>query len=80
MNPLTVAGAGFHSRERVRVTATVADATQTVRIVTTRIGGFRAALSELTPTRCDLIRVVAVRRSGTTVVLKRLPSPACSPG
>lgn len=77
MNPLTVAGTGFHSRERARVTATSAGATQTVRVTATRTGSFRVTLDQLIPGRCDLIRVVAVGRGGTSAVLKRLPSPAC---
>jgi hypothetical protein len=79
MNPLTVAGTGFHSRERARVTATSAGATQTVRVTATRTGTFRVILHELGPSRCDLIRVVAIGRGGTNVVLERLPLPACMP-
>jgi hypothetical protein len=33
---------------------------------------------QLGASRCDLIRVVAERRSGRLVVVKRLPAPACS--
>jgi hypothetical protein len=33
---------------------------------------------QLGASRCDAIRVVAVRRSGALVVLKRLPAPACT--
>jgi hypothetical protein len=79
LNPLTVAATGFHSRERERVTATSAGATQTVRVIATRTGSFRVTFGELTPSRCDLVRVVAVSRAGTTVVLKRLPLVACMP-
>jgi hypothetical protein len=79
MNPLTVVGTGFHSRARERVTATSAGATQTVRATATRTGSFRVTFDELAPSRCDLIRVVAVGRAGATVVLKRLPLPACLP-
>jgi hypothetical protein len=77
MNPLTVAGTGFHSRERARVTATSAGAGETVRVTATRTGSFRVTLTELAPNRCDLVRIVAIGRGGTNVVLKRLPSPAC---
>ena len=79
LNPLTVGGMGFHPRERTHVTAYAAADSQTVRIVATRFGTFRVTLDQVAPTRCDLIRIVAVRRSGTGVVLKRLPSPACLP-
>jgi hypothetical protein len=79
VSPLTVVGTDFHSRERTRVTATSPGATQTLRVTATRIGSLRVIFDELTPTRCDLIRVVAIRRGGTIVVLKRLPSPACLP-
>jgi hypothetical protein len=79
LSPLTVGGIGFHPRERTRVTAYAGAGSQTVRIVATRLGTFRVTLDQVAPTRCDLIRVMAVRRSGAIVALKRLPSPACLP-
>jgi hypothetical protein len=79
LNPLTVAGSGFRSREPVRVTATSADRSQTVRLTVTPTGSFRVAFREIAPTRCGLLRVVAVGRSGSTAVLKRPPLPACMP-
>jgi hypothetical protein len=77
VNPLTVAGTGFHARERARITATSAGRTQAVRVTATGTGSFRVTFKEVTPSRCDTIRVVAVGRGGTSVVLKRLPAPAC---
>jgi hypothetical protein len=78
-HPLTLAGTGFRSRERVRVTAsTGADRIRATLVTATRLGGFRVEL-ELNADRCDLIRVVAVGRAGTRAVLKRLPPPACMP-
>jgi hypothetical protein len=50
-----------------------------VTVIATRLGTFRVVLDELTPSRCDLVRVVAAGRAGSRVVLKRLPSPACLP-
>jgi hypothetical protein len=79
LRPLTVGGTGFHPRERTRVTANTGSDSQTVRVVATRLGTFRVILAQVAPTRCDLIRVVAVRRVGAIVALKRLPSPACLP-
>jgi hypothetical protein len=79
VNPLAVAGTGFHAGEQVLVTATSAGRLQAARVTATRVGSFRVALDGLTPSRCDLIRVIAVRRGANRVVLKRLPSPACLP-
>jgi hypothetical protein len=76
-SPLTVAGTGFQSRERTRVNATSEFATETVRVIATRTGTFRVTFAELAAGRCDLVRVVATGRAGSTVVLKRLPAPAC---
>ena len=79
LSPLTLDGTGFRSRERTRVTASAGADSQTVRVVATRLGTFHVRLDQVAPTRCDLIRVAAVRRSGAIVALKRLPSPACLP-
>ena len=78
-SPLTIAGSGFHSREHVRITATLGKATQTVGATATGLGTFRIRLSglPLSQGRCDAIRVVAVGFAGTTAILKRLPSRAC---
>ena len=79
-NPVTVAGTGFRSRERVRVTAWAgSEKSPTARVVATRIGSFRVSLDELSASRCDLVRVVAVRSTGDRVFLKRLPAPECMP-
>jgi len=77
-NPLTVAGSSFRPHERVRVTATVASEKRTRAVTAGRTGRFRVEFEQLGASRCDLIRVVAVRRSGRLVVVKRLPAPACS--
>jgi hypothetical protein len=79
IRPLTVVGTGFHASERARVTATTNNQTQTIRVIASRVGGFRVTFDELTASRCGLIRVVAVRQAGSVVALKRLPSPACLP-
>ncbi len=76
-SPLTVAGSGFHARERIRLTASAGGMTETVRIRATRLGTFRVLLERVGPTRCDLIRVVATGLAGASAVLKRLPPPAC---
>ncbi|MFL5958991.1 MAG: hypothetical protein ACJ75G_01810 [Gaiellaceae bacterium] len=77
-SPLTVAGRNFRPRERLRVTATVASRTRTVAVHAGTAGRFKVTFLRLAATRCDLLRVVAVRRSGALVVLKSLPAPACS--
>jgi hypothetical protein len=79
LSPLTIGGTGFHPRERTRVTANTGAGSQTVRVVANRLGTFRVTLDQVTPTRCDLIRIVAIRRSGTIVAFKHLPAPACLP-
>jgi hypothetical protein len=75
--PFTVAGSGFHLRERIRLTATIGTKTRSVQIRATRLGTFRVLLDQIPFTRCDVIRVVATGFAGTTAVLKRLPAPAC---
>jgi hypothetical protein len=77
-SPLTVVGSSFRPHERVRVTATVASEKRTRAVTAGRTGRFRVEFEQLGASRCDLIRVVAVRRSGRLVVVKRLPAPACS--
>ena len=78
LQPLTVQGDGFAVRERVRVNLYgVTRASR--RVVANRFGTFVLRFAEVTATRCDLIRVVAIRRGGQ-VWLKRLPSPACHTG
>jgi hypothetical protein len=77
--PLTVAGRNFRPHERVRVTATV-EGQKLGRALTASGAGRFTVVFRLGASRCDLLRVVAVRRSGAAVVLKRLPSPACSLG
>jgi hypothetical protein len=80
LQPLGIAGRGFRPNEHVRVAASTSGASQIVAIVAKRAGTFRAIFHELAPSRCDLVRVVATRRSGQLVVLKRLPPPGCSTG
>jgi hypothetical protein len=76
--PLTVAGRNFRPREHLRVTATLAGEKRTLAVTAGRRGRFVVEFDQLAATRCDLIRIVATRRSGRLVVLKRLPPPACS--
>jgi hypothetical protein len=78
--PLTVVGRNFRSHERVRVSATLDGRTRTRAVTAGQTGRFQVVFMQLAASRCDAIRVVAVRRSGALVVLKRLPAPACSPG
>jgi hypothetical protein len=76
--PLTVQGRSFAPGERVRVRVLAPDAA--FRWATAdRVGSFTARF-DIPATRCDLIRVIAIGSGAGRVVLKRLPSPACSPG
>jgi hypothetical protein len=76
--PLTVQGRNFAPGERVRVRVLAPDAA--FRWSTAdRTGSFTARF-DIPATRCDLIRVLATGSGAGRVVLKHLPSPACSPG
>ena len=77
--PLTVVGRNFRAREHVRVNVTLAGEKRTRVVTAGPTGRFQVEFDQLGATRCDLIRVVVVRRSGALVVLKQLPAPACSP-
>lgn len=74
--PLTVKGQRFAPRERVRVEVS-GSMRATRRIVTTRLGTFTVRFEHVRPSRCDLIRVVAVGGSGSRATVKLLPAPAC---
>jgi carbohydrate-selective porin OprB len=78
--PLTLAGRNFRPQERVRVTATVAGRKRRQTVTAGQTGRLHVVFRQLGWSRCDSLRVVAVRRSGALVVLKRLPAPACSAG
>src|SRR5258706_319150 len=73
--PLTVVGRNFRSHERVRVSATLEGRKRTRAVTAGQTGRFQVVFVQLAASRCDAIRVVAVRRSGALVVLKRLPAP-----
>jgi hypothetical protein len=77
--PLTVTGRNFRQRERVRVRATVGGEKRTLAVTAGETGRFRVNFDQLGASRCDSIRIIAVRRSGRLVVVKRLPAPACAP-
>jgi hypothetical protein len=77
--PLTVVGRNFRSHERVHVTATVAGRERTRAVTAGKTGRFQVVFMQLAGSRCDALRVIAVRQSGAVVVLKRLPPAACSP-
>src|SRR5581483_12462053 len=57
VSPLTIAGSGFHRGEHVRITATVASVTGTVRTTATPLGAFRSLLSHLrvSQRRCEAV-------------------------
>jgi hypothetical protein len=76
LSPVTVRGAGFVARERVRVDLT-GQVSRRRRPVASRLGSFTVRFDGVTATRCDLIRVVAVGGNGSRAGLKLLPAPAC---
>jgi len=76
--PLTVRGAGFGAREKVRVDLTGVASVRR-RTVASPTGTFTVRFDAVTATRCDLIRAVAVGARGSRAGLKYLPSPACMP-
>jgi hypothetical protein len=78
--PLTVVGRNFWPHERVRVTATVAGRKRTQAVTAGKTGRLHVVFRQLDWSPCDALRVVAARRSGALVVLKRLPARACSVG
>jgi hypothetical protein len=87
-DPLTIQGRAFKSRERVRVIASVPDASQTMTsgsevvrktVRATVTGSFRVSFSEITVDRCSLVRVTSVGARGSMAVMKVLPSPMCAP-
>ncbi len=77
--PLTVVGSSFRPREHLRVTVTLPGRVRSRSVTAGRTGHFEVVFLQLSASRCDLLRVVAIRQSGARVVLKRLPPPACLP-
>jgi hypothetical protein len=76
--PLSIRGAGFEGRERVRVTVRArTTATRVVRASTT--GAWRASFAGIVADRCSTVRIAARGGSGSTATLKLLPAPACPP-
>lgn len=76
--PLAVRGYGFAARERVRLDLR-GDAVAQRRTTTTATGTFVVRFSDVTLTRCDTVRLVAIGASGDRATLKLLPAPACLP-
>jgi hypothetical protein len=77
-DPLALRGEGFNRRERVRVTLSAPVAEQKLTRATAR-GTFRVTFLEVSTTRCDMVRAVAVGGQGSRAALKILPAPACMP-
>ena len=76
MAPLAVRGEHFRAGERVRFK--VNGRQRAARAAANRRGAFVVTLGDRA-SRCDTVRVLAVGSAGSRVVLKILPSPACSP-
>lgn len=79
LQPLSVVGQGFAARERVRVEATTSTDVVRRRVVASRAGSFRVRFDGVNVSRCDVVRVVAIRAGGGRVTLKYLPPPMCLP-
>lgn len=77
-DPLALRGEGFRPRERVWVTL-LAPVTERKLTRATATGSFRVTFLDVSTTRCDLVRAVAVGGAGRRGMLKLLPSPACMP-
>jgi len=77
--PLTIAGAGFTSREVVQVTATTDDGTVTRSLRANASGAFTMRFLALSAGRCEALRVVARGPSGPRAFLKLFPPAACQP-
>jgi hypothetical protein len=76
-DPLTLRGENFKAREPVRIGLS-APLPQRRFIRATTTGSFRATFLEISATRCDSVRAVAVGGAGSHAILKVLPAPACS--
>jgi hypothetical protein len=76
--PLTIRGAGFRSREAVRVDLFGTSSARR-RTVASATGSFTVRFDGVAATRCDLVRAIAVGARGSRAGLKYLPSPACMP-
>jgi len=76
--PIVVAGAGFHARERVRVTL-VAQGSHAQVVTATRSGSFTVSFSGVPVDRCTGFQVFAVGQRGSRAEVKRPPLPACLP-
>lgn len=77
--PLVVEGASFKGAERVRLTLTTSTEVVHHRVVASRAGAFRSNFGTVTFGRCGGFTVRAVGSRGTTVLLRKLPLPACMP-
>ena len=77
-DPLTLRGEGFRTRERVRVTLSAPVAERKL-VRATALGTFRTTFPQVSSTRCDMVRAVAVGGQGSRATLKLLPAPACAP-
>jgi hypothetical protein len=77
-DPLALRGEGFKPRERVRVTIS-APVVERKLTRATRSGTFRVTFLEVSTTRCDMVRAVAVGGMGSRATVKYLPAPACAP-
>jgi len=79
MQPLTIGGAAFKSRElvTVRVTRSNPPAVRRSEVRATRLGAFTVQVADLRVGRCSGLAVRATGARGSVATLKRPPLPAC---
>ena len=78
-SPLAFRGQEFAAREKVRVE--LWGVARAIRyVIATRTGSFTVRFADVTTTRCDMVRVVALGSRGNRAVFKFLPAPACHTG
>jgi hypothetical protein len=78
--PLTIRGASFHTRERVRLVLRQASgAVTTNRVRAGRHGRLTTAFAGVQLSRCAGFQVTAHGSAGSRATLRRPPLPACMP-
>ena len=77
--PVGVGGAGFQSREHVRVTLVTTNGRYSRRVVATQSGRFVVSFTGALVDRCGGFQGFAVGNHGSRAAVKRPPLPACLP-
>jgi hypothetical protein len=77
MRPLTIRGAGFHRRERVRVVVRARGALIRRHVRATRAGTFRVSFGAASPEPCVRFSVSANGARGSRATLPGIELPDC---